>query len=243
MFSWIKANWPLLLAILTGPFGLAVLAITKNFDTIKGAATAAFDAVVGAVRTAINWITANWPLLLAILTGPFGLAVGQIIRHFDTIVDFVRGLPGRIVAALGNLGNLLYDLGRQMIEGLIRGITSKAGDIGGAIGGIVQGGINKAKGILGIGSPSKVFAAMGHQIGEGLVVGIESMVPAVGAAFDDLLAPPDTPSLALAGGGRGRPRRQSSRSGSHLHPQHLPANRRRGRRARSLPAPGNDRCD
>lgn len=34
-FGWVKKNWPLLLAILGGPIGLAVLAIVKNFDKIK----------------------------------------------------------------------------------------------------------------------------------------------------------------------------------------------------------------
>lgn len=36
-FNWIKTNWPLLVAIITGPIGLAVYAIVKNFDKIKAA--------------------------------------------------------------------------------------------------------------------------------------------------------------------------------------------------------------
>ena len=93
VFNWIKANWPLLAAILTGPFGIAVVLIVKNFDTIKGAATAAFDAVKGAVQSAIGWITANWPLILAVLTGPFGLAVLAITRNFDSIVTSCGACP------------------------------------------------------------------------------------------------------------------------------------------------------
>jgi SLT domain-containing protein len=84
-FNWIKGNWPLLLAILTGPFGLAALLIVKHFDAIKGVVSGAF-----------NWIKGNWPLLLAILTGPFGLAALLIVKHWDTIKGIVGSVFGWI---------------------------------------------------------------------------------------------------------------------------------------------------
>lgn len=46
-FNWVKANWPTLLAILTGPIGLAVLAIVKNFDRIKSAAKRVWSGIKG----------------------------------------------------------------------------------------------------------------------------------------------------------------------------------------------------
>ena len=38
-----------------------------------------------------NWIARNWPLLLAILTAPFGLAVLAIFRHRDKSISAMRG--------------------------------------------------------------------------------------------------------------------------------------------------------
>lgn len=55
VFNWFKTNWPLLLAILTGPIGLAVLVITRNWDKIKGGATAAKDWIVGAFNGVLNF--------------------------------------------------------------------------------------------------------------------------------------------------------------------------------------------
>ena len=66
--------------------GVAYL-IIHNWDTIVAATTAAWDAVVGAVKDVFNWIKDNWPLLLAIITGPIGLAVLAIQRNWDTIKD------------------------------------------------------------------------------------------------------------------------------------------------------------
>lgn len=96
VFGWIKANWPLLVAILTGPFGVAVLLIKRNWDTI-----------VNAGRAVFNWIRNNWPLLLAIITGPFGLAVLTIKRNWDSIVSFARNTVTLIRNALGGLYNVI----------------------------------------------------------------------------------------------------------------------------------------
>jgi hypothetical protein len=66
-------------------------------------AVVAFDGVKGAVMDVVNWISQHWPLLLAILTGPIGLAIYFITSNFDTLVGFVTGLPGRIAHAAAGI--------------------------------------------------------------------------------------------------------------------------------------------
>lgn len=58
-----------------------------------------FDLVTGAARAVIDFIRDHWPLLLAILTGPIGLAVLAISRHFDKIKDVASGL-GRVLGSV-----------------------------------------------------------------------------------------------------------------------------------------------
>lgn len=104
-----------------GPIGLiaaAIIAIAAliiaNFDTVKRWVSQAFEFIKGVVLSVIDWIKQNWPLLLGIITGPIGLAVVMIIKHWDTIkagftavkdwiaariddvVSFFSALPGRI---------------------------------------------------------------------------------------------------------------------------------------------------
>ena len=64
--------------------------------------------------------------------------VGSVISGVARVVDVVASLPGRIMAALGNLDDLLFDAGRNVIEGLIRGITSMIGKVGEAIGKVAK---------------------------------------------------------------------------------------------------------
>lgn len=74
LFGWVKSNWPLLLAIITGPIGLAVLAISKHWDTITGGVQAAktkitnfasgmFDGIKNSFKTAINFVIKGWNAL------------------------------------------------------------------------------------------------------------------------------------------------------------------------------------
>lgn len=86
VWNWIKTNWPLLLAILTGPIGLAVLAIVKNWDKIKAGA--------GAVK---DWI----------------------VEKFNALVNFFKGLPKRISSAVKGLWDGIKSSFRSAINWLI----------------------------------------------------------------------------------------------------------------------------
>jgi phage-related protein len=86
VFDWLSEHWPLILIILTGPFGLFITAIIRYRDEI-----------IDAVKAVIDWVRDHWELLLVILTGPFGLALVAILRFKDDVIgavmaaiDFVR---------------------------------------------------------------------------------------------------------------------------------------------------------
>jgi hypothetical protein len=101
--------------------GVIVLIIT-HFNTFKHDATVAFDAVWNAAKFAYDWLATNWPTVLAILTGPFGLAVLLIIKNWGAIVDFFTGLPGDILTALGDLTHLLEQVGKDLLNGFLAGM-------------------------------------------------------------------------------------------------------------------------
>ena len=79
--EWAKKNWPLILAILTGPIGLVILAVWKFRDQI-----------IDAIQFAIQWVKDNWPLILAVLTGPIGMAIYAIWHFRDQIIEVFKKL-------------------------------------------------------------------------------------------------------------------------------------------------------
>lgn len=105
VISWITEHWQTILAIITGPIGLAVMLVTQNWDTIKAA-----------VASVIAWVAENWPTLLAIITGPIGIAVLLITKNWDTIKDGATAVWQWVVAKWEQLQS-----GIQKAIDLVRG--------------------------------------------------------------------------------------------------------------------------
>jgi hypothetical protein len=132
-----------------GPIGLVIAAVGAvigilvalgvGFDDIKRWAQAAWDFVLNIIQGVWNWISTNWPLLLAILTGPIGLAVLWITRHWDTIkagftavkdwiaarigdiVGFFTSLPGKLAAVGSGIFNFIKDSFKSAVNWVIKG--------------------------------------------------------------------------------------------------------------------------
>ena len=79
---------------------IAILVVMyKKFDWFREFVDKVFKGIKIAIEAVINWVKDNWPLLLAILLGPFGLLVYGIAKYWDEIIEFVKGIPGKIAAA------------------------------------------------------------------------------------------------------------------------------------------------
>lgn len=109
--AWTAVQWLLNIALNANPIGLVIAALAllvggliyawRNSETFRNIVTAVWNAVVtgaiwlkdmvvNAVKTVIDWVRANWPLLLALLTGPFAPIVIIIMRHWSTLVGGLR---------------------------------------------------------------------------------------------------------------------------------------------------------
>lgn len=95
------------------PIALVVIALVglaaalmyawQNSETFRNVVTGAFETVKGVVTGVFDWISNNWPTLLAILTGPFGLAVLAITKNWDSIKEGALGAVNAIIRAWNGL--------------------------------------------------------------------------------------------------------------------------------------------
>ena len=108
VWDWIKNNWPYLVGILIGPFGLAVAAIYKNWGTITDGA-----------KAVIHWFSTTWTTVTGYITAPFVSAWQAIARGWDTVVGAIAGLPGRIASAAAGMWDGIYGAFRNMVNGII----------------------------------------------------------------------------------------------------------------------------
>lgn len=56
VWSWVKANWPYLVAALGGPFALAAVVIIKHFGQIKAFALGVVRDVKAAIQSLVDWV-------------------------------------------------------------------------------------------------------------------------------------------------------------------------------------------
>ena len=87
----------------------------------------------------------------------------------------MRTLANNAVNAVKNnsTSSSLYNAGSQTIQGYINGVNSRSGGLYSTLASIASSAIAKFKSVLGIRSPSRVFAEMGTFTGEGYIEGVE----------------------------------------------------------------------
>ena len=147
-------------------------------------------AVVVAVL-AIAFLVAMIPIvLIGVALAAVGAAVVGAIAAFSALSDWLTGLGVQAAQAASSL-----------IEGLVNGITAGAAKVIGAIKGLGTSAMGALKGVLGIASPSKVFASLGANIPAGLEVGIRGGSSGVRAASATMAS---SAVQGSAGGAKGK---------------------------------------
>ncbi|HEX8106110.1 MAG TPA: hypothetical protein VF516_00215 [Kofleriaceae bacterium] len=102
-------------------------------------------------------------------------AIGELI---DGAVTLAKSLPGKIRDAVGNLGHLLYDAGRDIVHGLIDGFNSMIDWAKNLVGNAMKKIKDGAKAAIGSNSPSKAFRdEVGKTIPQGIAAGIRAGMP------------------------------------------------------------------
>ncbi|MGW0933664.1 phage tail tape measure protein [Streptomyces sp. NPDC002666] len=160
--------------------------VIKHWDTIKTKTAAVWNSVVSWLSALPGRIAAffiKWSIIGIVLRHWDGIKSG-IVSKATGLVEYVRGLPGRLARALGNLNNLLYNKGMDIVRGLWKGIQSMGAWLRSTLmswaKNLIPGPIADA---LGIGSPSKLMAdEIGRWIPAGITKGIEAHVGDVSAS-------------------------------------------------------------
>lgn len=135
-----------------------------------------FGYVLGTIVSLIAQVVAGLVGALALGLQTIGTAIGtfaaMIVVHGGAAINYVAGLPARMMAFLAGLPAQMSAMGGQMMDGLKNGIMSKATAVVEGIKG-VAGRIKGAfTGLMGIHSPSRVFAGYGDFMMQGLNNGL-----------------------------------------------------------------------
>lgn len=102
------------------------------------------------------------------------------------IIDAIAKFIAKGINAIKEAVPKFMDAGKSIMDGLISGVKNKISEITNVISGIASTVSSAFKKVLGISSPSKVFAEYGGFIDEGLAQGINRGISSVDNAMDSL---------------------------------------------------------
>lgn len=201
--DWIKGAWGVLTTFLRGAWD----DLTGYLSTAVPKWWAPFQWFINTVIDGFNW----WynvlvghsivPDTINAILDEFGRML-DIEGILDSVTGFFRDLPGKITGIFENFS--LYDLGANIVQGLINGLLSKLGPLEDVVAGLV----NKARAAggqaAGEGSPAREFMPLGASIGEGVQKGVLGTMGGMREAMGALIGAGTGVSAGAIGAGVGR---------------------------------------
>ncbi len=148
-----------MVAAAVGLVAMAAYEIYKHWGGIKAWFTGLWTSIKKAVVNAANSVVAflkKWgSLVLAVLTGPFGMAVLLMTKY-----------------------------GRNIVEGIWKGISGAVGWLKDKVTRWIHSLVSHIKALLKISSPSGIMAEVGRNISEGLAAGVQEKIGAFASALE-----------------------------------------------------------
>lgn len=124
--------------------------------------------VAAGLRSVISAVSA---MVSAFVNGISRL-ISSVSSGMSQVVSAVRNGMQQAVSAAQSFGGALVSAGRNLIQGLVNGIKSMVGAAVAAVSSVANKVVGAAKGLLGIHSPSTVFAEIGGYLVQGFANGI-----------------------------------------------------------------------
>lgn len=176
----ISTVWNFLVSLFHTLFDPLVAWWTGLWTSIQNAITTVNQAIG-------DFVSRKWQEIKDFLIRTFGPIVQWFIDIWNrvsqsvndgvnNVMNFIRGLPGQILGAVGNAASWLYNAGKDVVLGFLNGVRDMVGRAVAEVKRMASDVIAGAKSILGIRSPSTVFKAFGQYTMEGYIVGIDQMI-------------------------------------------------------------------
>lgn len=181
--------WILKALITIKPYGSEIMAVVEALGIFVAVVVGVFIGAI-ALATAVLVAFIALPRLLGEAFTWAGTKLsefGAYVSNFFSSIDFAS-------------------LGSSIIQGLLSGIVGGGPALISGLSGVVSGAIDAAKKVLGIASPSKVFAEIGANTAEGMTAGVDAGAGDVQGSMVSMVSPPDAataPTANASGGGGG----------------------------------------
>lgn len=144
-----------------------VVAWVANMASNAVSAGSQFISGIAGFLSALPGNIASW------LSGAISTVVGWVSQFASNATSAASQFGSRLRDGLASIPGTLGNIGSNIIQGLVDGVTGAAGKLIDAVKGAVGDAINAAKNLLGIHSPSRVFREIGRYTMQGAALGVD----------------------------------------------------------------------
>lgn len=205
LWTWVKGvfakGWDWLKTKLSAAVSGFVAANARAWDLVRSKLAAAVAWYVGlpgrilrAVGSFARLLYTKGRELVA------GLSQGVVAR-WESLRAWFGDIKDRVKSRIGSTARTLYSAGRDLLAGMIDGVQAMAGRLISAVTGPIGDAVGKAKSLLGIASPSKVFRDIGKFTMQGYADGVSRYARTARSAVQGALDPSALRLEGAAGGG------------------------------------------
>ncbi|NUW33416.1 phage tail tape measure protein [Nonomuraea sp. SMC257] len=150
----------------------------EAWESIKSSASSRANQLVewlkGVPGKVKDFFVTGWNDLKSQTVAAWESMKSQAKAKMDNLISDVKALPSKLSAIAAQAKTWLVQAGRDLIKGMIQGVQQTAGELVNAARNTVQSAVDGAKNLLGIHSPSTVFAEIGKWSVRGLIQGLEA---------------------------------------------------------------------
>lgn len=153
-------------------------AASEAWENIKETVSSAWDAIQDVWNAAGEFFGGLWDDVktagseaVEAVQKAFDDAWNAITKVWDGAVSFFGGIWGDIKGAFGDAVDAFSSIGGNIVDGIKSGISNAWKGLTGWVSGLFKDLVNSVKSMLGIASPSKVFAGIGGNMALGLEKG------------------------------------------------------------------------
>lgn len=144
-----------------------------------------------------NKVNAAWAAVKTAVLNACTAFENAVDKFFNKVVE----IGNAVVSFFKSVPKQMVEIGKNIVMGLWEGIKAMASWIGDKVSGFVGGIVDSVKGMLGIHSPSRVFAGIGKNMALGLGEGFDKQMQGVSSSIQSAIPTPtvDTVYNAAAG--------------------------------------------
>ncbi|MEL7610598.1 MAG: hypothetical protein AAGU74_13985 [Bacillota bacterium] len=211
--TFLTENLPMVISTATQIIIAIVMGLTQAMPQLIPAAIDAITAIVtGLIDNVDLLIPAALEMIVAIVTGiiqnvpklleaawKIVKAIGEgIWNALVSLDDAIEGIINAVVDGIAGFATDIWEAGKNIVKGIWDGIVSMAEWLWDKVTGFFNGIVNGIKDILGIKSPSTVFAGIGENMAAGIGVGFGAEMKKVSKIINGSI-PTDGVSIGVNG--------------------------------------------